>query len=386
MSLKLARDNLSLTVSDSSLEPSSEPVSGLTKVLPLEAGFSMPAEWSPHAATWLAWPHNNENWLGYLDGARREYKQLVEAIAEDEPVRLMVANEESLEDVNDRMLHGDVTLHSVPFQDSWLRDSGPIFVQRQSKFGFEVALTNWEFNAWGNKFEVGEDNNVPSQMAGLLGTRTFDAGFVMEGGSLEVDGLGTCITTRQCLLSPERNANSSQEDLELALRNYLGIRQVIWLENGLEGDHTDGHVDTITRFVGPGVVVTSLCDDSSDPNHAVLNNNLEILRVARDARGQSLRVVGLPLPKYRMELSGQLSEEAGLSGERLPLTYANFYITNRSVIVPIFDDPHDALALLTLQQVFGLHKVIGLPARSLIAGGGAFHCLTQQQPVGTIWP
>ena len=333
---------------------------------PRALGFAMPAEWAPHAATWTAWPHDEEQWVGYLEPVRQEFAAFVDALARFEPVHLIVADEESEADAKARLKSGNVTLHRVPHNDLWLRDSGAIFVRR----GEEIALTDWEFNGWGEKYPAQLDNQIPAHMARILGGKLWRAGIVMEGGSLEVNGQGVCLTPRQCLLSPKRNPTLDEEDLEGYLRDYLGIHTVVWLGEGLEGDHTDGHVDTITRFAREEVIVTAVCEDASDPNHRPLQENLEIL----ESLG-AFQIVRLPLPKNPLYLEGT----------RLPPTYANFYVANGAVLVPVYGDPNDERALEILRKVFPERQVIGLMARSLITGGGAFHCVTQQQPVGRIW-
>ena len=328
----------------------------------------MPAEWRPHAATWMAWPHDDEQWIGMLEPVRQEFTALVRAIAHDETVELLVADDESAADARARLGGLAIRLHRVPHQDLWLRDSGPIFVTRDS----EVALVDWDFNGWGNKYPAQLDDEIPTHVARILGGVTpFHPGLVMEGGSLEVDGNGLAMTTRQCLLSPQRNPAATEASLEAALAQFLGISRVIWLDNGLEGDHTDGHIDTLTRFANATTIVTSVCDDAHDPNHDVLASNLEVLHRAAGA----FSIVELPVPTGRVEFDGA----------RLPLTYANFYLTNRSVLVPVYGAREDTAALEILTPLFPGRDVIGLPARALITGGGAFHCVTQQQPAGRPW-
>jgi agmatine deiminase len=329
----------------------------------------MPAEWTPHASTWLAWPHDDDQWIGMLEPVRREFAPFVEAIARHEAVDLIVADEESERDAKRRLTSRAIRVHRVPHQDLWLRDSGPIFVLR----GHDVALVDWEFNGWGGKYPAALDNEIPSHVARILDAgRPFEPGLVMEGGSLEVNDAGVALTTRQCLLAPTRNPGQTEASLEEALRQYLGLLHIIWLNHGLEGDHTDGHIDTLTRFADDQTIVTSVCADTSDPNHATLAANLDVLRRARGADGAAFRIVELPIPSGRVEFEG----------ERLPLTYANFYVTNGAVLVPVYGAPEDQQALDILTPLFPGREVVGLSARALITGGGAFHCVTQQQPLG----
>ena len=339
---------------------------------PARLGFAMPAEWHPHAATWMAWPHDDEQWVGMLEPVRREFTAFVEAIAEREPVHLLVADDESEADARRRLSRGSIRLHRVPHQDLWLRDSGPTFLTR----GATVCLVDWEFNGWGEKYPADLDNQIPTHVARILGgVPLHSPRVIMEGGSIEVDGRGTVLTTRQCLLSPERNPGMTEAALETCLEDNLGVSQVLWLDEGLEGDHTDGHIDTISRFADEQTIVTATCDDRSDPNHGVLAANLDRLRSARSTDGAAYRVVDLPIP----------ARSAQFEGERLPLTYANFYIVNGAVLVPVYGDPHDAKAIDILTPLFPGRDVVPLMARALITGGGAFHCVTQQQPVGELW-
>lgn len=338
---------------------------------PGRLGFAMPAEWQPHAATWMAWPHDDAQWVGMLEPVRREFAAFVGAIAAREAVELLVADDESDADAR-RRVGGNVRVHRVPHQDLWLRDSGPTFVTRDD----EVRLVDWEFNGWGEKYPADLDNQIPTHVARILGgLPRFSPGIVMEGGSIEVDGRGTVLTTRQCLLSPHRNPGLDEAALEGHLAEALGVSQVIWLDEGLEGDHTDGHIDTISRFTDGRTIVTATCDDPDDPNHAILAANLDRLRAARDAAGQPYRVVELPIPR----------RSAHFEGERLPLTYANFYIVNGAVLLPVYGDERDQSAVEILRPLFPARTIVPLMARALITGGGAFHCVTQQQPAGRLW-
>ncbi len=352
----------------------------------------MPAEWEPHAATWMAWPYSDRLWLGYLESVRSDFAGLVRAISRFEPAHLLVRDEETERDARSRLAGCDVTFHRHPYNDVWLRDSGPIFVKRNGgiapvvpgAFG-EIAPVDWEFNGWGNKFPAELDNAIPKFVAGILETAAFRPGIVMEGGSLDVNGAGACLTTEQCLLSPERNPGRSKTDLETALRDSLGLEKILWLGDGLENDHTDGHIDTITRFASERVIVTAISEDESDLNFAPMNANLEKLRSFTDVDGHPFQIVTLPLPKNRLELSGELARAEGLEGDRLAATYCNFYIGNGFVIVPTYGDPNDARALEILRPLFPDREVIGLSSRGIITGGGSFHCITQQQPAGQVW-
>ena len=332
------------------------------------SGFMMPAEWSPHTAVWTGWPADDELWVGELEGVRREFAAFLHALSRFEPVELIVGSEEAERDARGRLASASVRLHRVPHDDVWLRDSGPIFVAA----GDRLRLLNWIFNGWGGKYAAERDSEIPRHVAGILGARTEDIPIVLEGGSIEVDGRGTLLTTRQCLLTPTRNPSMSETDLEGVLRARLGVEQVIWLDEGLEGDHTDGHIDTIARFVDPHTIVTVVSDDPSDSNYAPMQANFDRLRSARGPDGRPFTVVPLPLPRARRDFDGV----------RLPLTYANFYIANGGVLVPLYGDANDDRALDVLRPLFPDREVVGLEVRHLITGGGAFHCVTQQQPVG----
>jgi agmatine deiminase len=320
----------------------------------------------------MAWPHTEELWIGgHLEAARRDFALFINTLQKYERVELLVANKECEDDAK-RRLTGNIRFHSIDYSDVWLRDSGPIFVKNLAG---ENMITDWEFNGWGNKYDSAPDNEIPRAIARFLGASSVTPGLVMEGGSLEANGAGVILTTKQCLLSKERNPALTPSEIENALRYYLGATKIIWLGDGLENDHTDGHIDTITRFTNPNTIVTCVCEDKSDPNYAAMQANLDKLRSSTDALGNSFSIVELPLPSNRLELEG----------ERLAPSYANFYICNDAVIVPLYNDPNDQRAIETLSPLFPGRSVVGLPGEALITGGGCFHCVTQQQPAGPMW-
>ncbi|WP_104989496.1 agmatine/peptidylarginine deiminase [Deinococcus sp. NW-56] len=343
-----------------------------TDPTPRERGFVMPAEWAEHAATWMSWPADDELWFGHLAGVRGDYAELVRTIARFEPVHLLVRDEESETDARGRLGGARVTYHRVPLDDSWIRDNGPIFVRDGQG---RVSLVNWRFNSWGGKFEWENDDRIPEHVAAHLKLPHWDRPEVLEGGGIEVNGAGVGLTTRSCLLTDTRNPGLTEAEYAALLRDTLGVEKLLWLDGGLENDHTDGHIDTITRFVDERTIVTSVAEDESDPNFAVMAKNLAELREMTDLSGEPFRIVELPLPATRLE---------GAEG-RLPPTYANFYIGNGFVAVPLYNDPNDERALEVLRPLFPDREVIGLPSRNIIEGGGSFHCLTQQQPAGTLW-
>lgn len=300
---------------------------------------------------------------------RSEFSDFIATLARYEPVHLFVHDADVEADARARLGDAAVRYHRVSLDDVWFRDCGPLFVTRPDG---AVSFVNWEFNAWGQKFSWNLDNLVPEAIAEILQVDHFEAPLVMEGGSLEHNGAGVFLTTRQCLLSPTRNSSLMEIDLMDALRDYLGASEVLWLDRGLEGDHTDGHIDTIARFVGPRTVVCCVAEDPDDANYAPMQENLATLR----AFPQGFEVVALPLPAARLRSA---------DGERLPPSYANFYVANGCVLVPIYGDVNDGRALEILRPLFPDREVLGCMSREIIHGGGSFHCLTQQQPAGPLW-
>jgi agmatine deiminase len=342
---------------------------------PRALGFRMPAEWAPHAATWLAWPHKEDSWPGNFGPIPGVWVEMVRALAPHEHVNILVNDEPAAARVRHllraaQVADAQVTFHLIRTNDAWARDHGPIFVTRWRNGGAELAAIDWIYNAWGGKYPPWEDDDaVPQQIASHLGIRLFEPGIVLEGGSIDVNGCGTLLTTEACLLNPNRNPHLSRAQIERYLCDYLGVRHVLWLGDGIAGDDTDGHIDDLARFVDPTTVVTALESDRGDENHDRLQENYERLRRMTDQDGRALRVVTLPMPA-----------PVYYDGQRLPASYANFYIANGTVLVPIFGDPRDAEALRTLEGLFPQRRIAGIRARELVWGLGAFHCVTQQQP------
>lgn len=340
---------------------------------PAELGFTFPAEWQSHAATWMGWPFDDDYWEGQLEAARQDYASLVSTIAGYETVRLICNDDDCEADARSHLGQNPANIHFVnfPVDDVWLRDSGPLFIRNPQG---HIAISDWRFNAWGDKYRWEKDQHVPRYIAEKLGTFRFAVDVVMEGGALDINAQGICLTTRQCLLNPNRNPHLSQSDIETALKQQLGLQQIIWLNEGLEGDKTDGHIDTITRWASDSLIITSICEDKSDSNYAPMQENLTTLQLLRQTNDMPYGIVELPLPRKRLDLGD----------ERLPLTYANFYIGNGFVVVPQYDDINDDIALNILRDTFPDHDVIGLPSLGIITGGGSFHCITQQQPSGAV--
>jgi agmatine deiminase len=343
---------------------------------PKQAGYTMPPEWAAHEAVWTGYPADNAMWLGFLEPVRQDFAAFLRLLSQFERVELVCRSQEALIDAKKRLEGANVRFHLQPHNDVWFRDCAPIFVRK----GTELAAVDWKFNGWGNKFAADLDDAMPRFIAETLQVPRFATDMVMEGGALEVNGAGVLLTTKQCLLEKHRNPHLSQAQIEQALRDYLGVEKILWLEDGLENDHTDGHIDTITRFVAENKIITCICQDESDPNFAVLQRNLELLHGFTDLQGKPFEIVTLPLPKNKMFLSGEFAKAEGVDGDRLPPTYANFYIGNGCVIVPTYNDPFDELALEILRPLFTDRQVLRSSSHGLIHGGGSFHCVTQQQP------
>jgi agmatine deiminase len=345
---------------------------------PRGLGYRMPAEWERHEGTWLGWPQNASDWPGKFAAIPWVYAEIVRLLSARETVNVLVGTEAVERRARSVLQRAGANLDQVrfhvwPTDRVWLRDSGPIFVKDGAG---KLAITNWRFNAWAKYDDWKLDDQVPDHAAKLLGLPQWkpvagDHRLVLEGGSIDVNGAGTLITTEECLLSEvqQRNPGVSREQLETAFHDYLGIDQVIWLDKGTAGDDTHGHVDDITRFVGPETIVTAVEPDASDYNHAVLAENLARIKGSRTPGGKPWAIVELPMPRPVV-----------FRGQRLPASYANFYIANGLVLVPTFHDRNDRVALGILAELFPDREVIGIHAVDLVWGLGTLHCMTQQQP------
>lgn len=342
---------------------------------PAALGYRMPAEWTPHEATWLSWPHKEASWPGAFEHVPEIFAQIVGVLSESELVRINVADEEMADGARQLLKRNGVNpeavrFHFNPTNDAWCRDHGPIYVLREVNGRRERALIDWEYNAWGGKYPPFDlDNVIPQRIAREFGEPVFSPGIVMEGGSIDVNGCGDLLTTTSCLLNPNRNPQLTQAQIEQHLRENLGVTNILWLGEGIVGDDTDGHIDDLTRFVSEDTVVTVVEPDPQDANHAPLQENLAVLKTMRLADGRPLRVVELPMPA-----------PVYFEDQRLPASYANFLIANRRVLAPIFGDPNDQPALDTLQRLFPERMVVGIDCRQLVWGLGAIHCISQQQP------
>jgi len=355
---------------------------------PRALGYRTPAEWEPHEATWLAWPHNPEDWPGKFASIPWLYAEIVRLLAAHELVQLVVEDAKAESRVQSILERAGanldrVRLHRWPTNRSWTRDTGPIFVRNADG---NVALTDWRFNGWAKYEDWQLDDKFAANAAKALKFSAWQPAVlqtgskmghgkaqrvVLEGGSIDTNGQGILLTTEECLQSEvqERNPGISREQMERVFEDYLGIDQVLWLGRGIAGDDTHGHVDDITRFVGPETILTAVEPDTSDPNHEPLAENLARLKAARTLGGNQFTVVELPMPRPVV-----------FRGQRLPASYANFYIANGLVLVPTFHDPSDRVALNIIAELFPEREVIGIHAVDLVWGLGTLHCMTQQQP------
>ena len=358
------------------------------------AGYRMPPEWAPHLACYLAWPHNLDTWPGKFEVIPPIYAEMVAKIARFEPVRLMVTSENETETqieevramIRDAARRTEkeapgpllsIDVFHLPTNDAWARDYGPIFLSRLATAAptgpSQIAL-DWRFNSWGEKYGAFDLDDVVPQKLGLrYGFDVIEPGIVLEGGSIDVNGAGSILTTESCLLNPNRNPALSRTDIEDYLRTWLGVDNVLWLGDGIAGDDTDGHIDDLARFVAPDTIVTVLEDDPADVNYSVLRDNLDRLRAARDQDGRPFNIETLPMPPAVI-----------YDGTRLPASYANFYIANGAVLMPTFDAPTDARAAATLARLFPGRRVVSVPSTDLVWGLGSVHCLSQQHPAPTV--
>jgi agmatine deiminase len=364
------------------------------KPSPSNPRYRMPAEWEPHASTWLAWPHYRGDWPGKFEPIPWVYAEIVRHLSQHEPIDLIVntaASEKRARKVlaTANALSKNITFHRWPTDRVWTRDSGCTFTittdhgdaggspaRPKSRRPQSLTAIKWRFNAWAKYSNYQHDERIGSRMAKAAHAQELrpmhqKSRVVLEGGSIDVNGNGTLLTTEECLLgkTQQRNPSMSRKDYENLFSDYLGIKNVIWLNSGIAGDDTHGHVDDITRFVSPDTVVTAIESDPNDPNYDPLRDNLRRLRAATDQNGKPLALIELPMPSPVV-----------FEGRRLPASYANFYIANGIVLVPVFNDPSDRVALDILADLFPEREIVGIYSGDLIWGFGAMHCLTQQQP------
>lgn len=344
---------------------------------PASLGFRMPAEWEPQEAIWLSWPHNEQTWPGAFEPVPDVFVEITKEISEGQLVRINVESEEKAATVRELLNRSQINLDNIRFHlnqtnDCWARDHSPIYVVRDLEDGVrERAITNWEYNAWGGKYPPYDaDNQIPQRISSEFDEFTFDGHMVLEGGSIDVNGIGSLLTTTSCLLNKNRNPQLTQSEIEERLRTFLGVSKILWLEDGILGDDTDGHIDDITRFVSPTAVVTAIEENPKDENFLPLMKNLEILQGMTDQLGNPLEIISLPMP------DPVFHEE-----HRLPASYANFLICNEKLLVPTYRCSKDAKAIGILQDIFTNRTVVGIDCTDLVWGLGAIHCVSQQQPL-----
>lgn len=341
---------------------------------PKAQGYYFPAEFAPHDATWLSWPHKEASWPGKIDTIYPYYARFIKALADSERVCINVKDEAmkafALKYISEEGAKLDkVEFYFHPTNDAWCRDHGPAFLINPSAAVPKVVV-DWGYNAWGGKYPPFDlDDDIPTKVAAHYGLPVYYPGIVMEGGSVEFNGAGTVLTSTACLLNPNRNPHLDQGQIEQYLCDYYGMDQVLWVDEGIVGDDTDGHIDDTVRFVNEDTVLTVIETDRNDENHALLQHNLKQLKQLRLLNGKQLNIVELPMP-----------DAVTWEDQRLPASYANFYISNKSVIVPTFRSVKDDLALRIIQGCFPTREVIGIDSTEIIWGLGSFHCLSQQEP------
>ncbi len=341
---------------------------------PKQLGYRFPAEWEPQSATWLSWAHKLESWPDKFDPIPYIYITIVRTIAQFQKVNINVNDDAMFEDVKSRLILAGVpqdrfALYKIPTNDAWCRDHGPAFVVNPTAKD-KRAIVDWGYNAWGNKYPPFDlDDVVPTKIAEHYNVPIFYPGIVMEGGSIEVNGKGCLLTTKACLLNENRNPHLNQEQIENYLKEYYGQEKILWLNDGIVGDDTDGHIDDLSRFVNPSTIVTCVEEDPQDENYDILQENLKLLRTLTDQENKPFNIIELPMPGV-----------VQYDGQRLPASYANFLIGNGFVIVPVFNHANDLKALTIIQSQFPDRKVIGIDCIDLVWGLGTLHCISQQEP------
>jgi len=337
--------------------------------------YFQPAEWEPHSACWLAFPSDRSLWLENLEAAQAEFVELAKVIGESEQLEILVANLETAAIARKLLSGTSAHFHSIPYGDIWMRDIAPIFLTITAINGKkELATVTFSWNGWGHKYLLEYDDGVAIAISEALNQSakisTFRFPWVLEGGAVEVDGMGTCLTTKQCLLNPNRNPDLDRTEIERGLCDALGVTKILWLEEGLLNDHTDGHIDTIARFIAPNVVMCMKPESENDPNYDVLNHIFNQLKGFTNAIGERLEVIEIPSAGLVLDSDGEI----------MPASYLNFYISNNHVIVPIYGSEFDRQAVEAIAPHFPTRQTTGLSAKIILSGGGAFHCITQQQP------
>ena len=338
--------------------------------------FLMPAEWQKHSATWLAWPNDDDYFESRIKNVEKIYLKIISLLHKDELIKLIVLNQKMQDRVSLLLEENGIDLSRIIFfqaeyVDVWIRDYGPTFVKK----GNDLAFIKWHYDCYGGKFpELSKDNEVFLNLKEKAGLKMETANIAMEGGAIEVNGLGTLLTTKECLIS-NRNKDKTKEEIEFALKDNLGVSNIIWLNRGLYNDHTDGHIDEVARFVAPSKILCAYEENIKDENYERLDENLKILENSFYQDGNKFEIVKLPMPHMNYD-----GTEKEFSGKKAPVSYANFYVGNKTVLVSLFNDANDEKAISIIKSCFPERNVIGLDCRDLIYGGGAIHCITQQEP------
>lgn len=342
---------------------------------PATQGYYFPAEFAPQVATWLSWPHKEESWPGKIQTIYPRYAQFVKELTKGQKVCINIKNENMKSFAIEYLLKANTDMSKVEFyfhptNDAWCRDHGPAFLINPQA-DIKKVIVDWGYNAWGNKYPPYDlDDDIPTHIGIALGLPVFYPGIVMEGGSVDFNGAGTLITSTACLLNKNRNPQLNQQGIESYLHHYYGVQQILWVDEGIIGDDTDGHIDDTVRFFNEDSVITVIEPDKNDENHNLLEHNLRQLKQMRLINGKQLNIVELPMP-----------DPLYYEGQRLPCSYANFLITNKSVIVPIFNSKKDDEALQIIQSCFPERQIVGIDSTDIIWGLGSFHCLSQQEPL-----
>ncbi len=345
---------------------------------PSELGYAIRPEWAPHRSTWISWPHNKETWPGKFEPVPSTFAELARILLPHEEVNLIVKDVAMEDEALDLILdsaeaakhYHKLVFHHFPTNDAWSRDHGPCYVAKNTDGKTQKAIINWGYNAWGGKYPPFElDNAIPQKIAARFSMPVFDPGMILEGGSIDTNGEGCLLTTRSCLLNPNRNPHLNEQEIEERLKTYLGVQKILWLNDGIAGDDTDGHIDDIARFVNPTTIVTAIEENPEDENYTVLQENFNVLKTFTDCNNNPFEIHTLPMPP-KLEFNG----------ERLPASYANFYIANNVVAVPTFGHPNDEVAISTLKKLFPEREVVGIDCVDLVLGLGALHCITHEEP------
>ena len=340
---------------------------------PKDQGFYMPAEWAEHQATWLSYPHNEDSWPGKIETIFPSYHIFIKTLAEAEDVHVNVEDQKMQDHVTAALTAAGTDMkriffHQFPTNDAWCRDHGPAFLLNRQD-GSKHGMVNWNHNAWGGKYPYELDTQIPVRLYEHLSQQLFEPGIVMEGGSIDVNGVGDLLTTTSCLLNPNRNPHLNQEQIEEYLRSYYGVENIIWLGDGIVGDDTDGHVDDLSRFISEDTIITAVEENRWDENYEVLQSNLKSLKKCRLANGKQPTIVELPMP-----------DMVFYDNQRLPASYANFYIANNKVIFPTYRCLTDNEAAYILEACFPDREIVGIDSTDIVWGLGSFHCLSQQMP------